>query len=90
MSSPPVPCSGSMEPAFFRGDLLFLTHDRADPIKAGDIVVFRIEGRDIPIVHRALKVHIQYVTLRPLFLCSVPYRPFEFSCIFQYIFSLSI
>ena len=46
-----------MEPAFFRGDLLFLTNDRDDKIRTGDIVVFKIEGREIPIVHRALKVH---------------------------------
>jgi signal peptidase len=54
-----VVLSGSMEPAFFRGDLLFLTNDRDDKIRAGDIVVFKIEGREIPIVHRALKVHTQ-------------------------------
>ena len=49
--------SGSMEPAFYRGDLLLLTNHREEPIRAGDIVVFRIEGRDIPIVHRIIKVH---------------------------------
>jgi signal peptidase len=48
--------SGSMEPAFQRGDILFLTnHD--DPIRAGEIVVFKIKDRDIPIVHRVMKVH---------------------------------
>lgn len=52
-----------MEPAFFRGDLLLLTNHREEPIRAGDIVVFRIEGRDIPIVHRALKVHEKYIYL---------------------------
>jgi len=46
-----------MEPAFHRGDLLLLTNYREEPIPAGDIVVFRIEGRDIPIVHRVIKVH---------------------------------
>lgn len=44
-----------MEPAFFRGDLLFLTNYREEPIRVGEIVVFKIEGRDIPIVHRVLK-----------------------------------
>lgn len=45
-----------MEPAFQRGDILFLTnHD--DPIRAGEIVVFKIKDRDIPIVHRVMKVH---------------------------------
>lgn len=46
-----------MEPAFHRGDLLFLTNIREDPLKVGDIVVFKIEGREIPIVHRVLKLH---------------------------------
>uniref|UniRef100_A0A8D3DBH8 Signal peptidase complex catalytic subunit SEC11 n=1 Tax=Scophthalmus maximus TaxID=52904 RepID=A0A8D3DBH8_SCOMX len=48
---------GSMEPAFHRGDLLFLTNRVEDPIRVGEIVVFRIEGREIPIVHRVLKIH---------------------------------
>ena len=68
-----VVLSGSMEPAFYRGDLLFLYHDREvfwnrkiglliwitnqAPIDAGEIVVFKIEGRDIPIVHRVIKRH---------------------------------
>lgn len=52
-----VVLSGSMEPAFFRGDLLMLTNDVNDPIRAGDITVFKIEGREIPIVHRVIKVH---------------------------------
>ncbi|KAK4015516.1 signal peptidase complex catalytic subunit SEC11A [Daphnia magna] len=52
-----VVLSGSMEPAFHRGDLLFLTNPTDEPIRVGEIVVFKIEGRDIPIVHRVLKVH---------------------------------
>uniref|UniRef100_A0A1I7YYB7 Signal peptidase complex catalytic subunit SEC11 n=1 Tax=Steinernema glaseri TaxID=37863 RepID=A0A1I7YYB7_9BILA len=52
-----VVLSGSMEPAFHRGDLLLLTNDMEDPIRTGDITVFKIEGRDIPIVHRVIKVH---------------------------------
>jgi signal peptidase I len=89
-----------MEPAFQRGDILFLNnwvrsarlHARCDlgrsivgvpswhtnlcagccpcfaaladlkvspeyPYRVGDIVVFKLAGRDIPIVHRVLKVH---------------------------------
>ncbi len=49
--------SGSMEPAFHRGDLLLLTNYREEPIRAGEIAVFRIEGREIPIVHRVIKAH---------------------------------
>jgi len=52
-----VVLSGSMEPAFHRGDLLFLTNFEDVPIRVGDITVFKIEHRDIPIVHRVIKVH---------------------------------
>lgn len=52
-----VVLSGSMEPAFHRGDLLFLTNHSEDPVRVGDIVVFKIRGRDIPIVHRVIKLH---------------------------------
>ncbi|KAL3637634.1 Signal peptidase complex catalytic subunit S11A [Castilleja foliolosa] len=51
-----VVLSGSMEPGFKRGDILFL-HMSNDPIRAGEIVVFNIDGREIPIVHRVIKVH---------------------------------
>ena len=40
-----------MEPAFQRGDILFL-NNQDDPIRVGEIVVFKIKDRDIPIVHR--------------------------------------
>lgn len=51
-----VVLSGSMEPAFQRGDILFLNNQN-DPIRVGEVVVFKIKDRDIPIVHRVLKVH---------------------------------
>ena len=51
-----VVLSGSMEPAFQRGDILFLTNFD-NPIEVGEIVVFKVAGRDIPIVHRVLRVH---------------------------------
>jgi signal peptidase I len=51
-----VVLSGSMMPAFQRGDILFLNNYN-DPIRVGEIVVFKIKDRDIPIVHRVLKVH---------------------------------
>jgi signal peptidase len=54
-----VVLSGSMEPAFFRGDLLFLTNYEDDPLEAGEVVVFKVEGREIPIVHRVIKLHEQ-------------------------------
>ena len=51
-----------MEPAFFRGDLLFLAMDEG-PFTVGEIVVFKIEGKEIPIVHRITKVHETYVNI---------------------------
>ncbi|CAI9766081.1 unnamed protein product [Fraxinus pennsylvanica] len=51
-----VVLSESMEPGFRRGDILFL-HMSRDPIRAGEIVVYNVDGRDIPIVHRVIKVH---------------------------------
>jgi signal peptidase I len=45
-----------MEPAFQRGDILFL-NNQDSPIRVGEIVVFKIKDRDIPIVHRVMKVH---------------------------------
>jgi signal peptidase len=51
-----VVLSGSMEPGLQRGDILFLNMG-ARPIRAGEIVVFSLDGRDVPIVHRVLKVH---------------------------------
>eukprot|EP00923_Selenidium_pygospionis_P019280 GHVN01033733.1.p1 GENE.GHVN01033733.1~~GHVN01033733.1.p1 ORF type:complete len:181 (-),score=26.82 GHVN01033733.1:99-641(-) len=50
-----VVLSGSMEPGFFRGDILFLTNP--DHLTTGDIVVYQIDGREIPIVHRIISVH---------------------------------
>jgi len=66
-----VVLSGSMEPAFQRGDILFLNNQCRDwpscwetyvkgvddPIRVGEVVVFKIKDRDIPIVHRVMKVH---------------------------------
>eukprot|EP00198_Chlamydomonas_reinhardtii_P008277 XP_001697614.1 signal peptidase, catalytic subunit [Chlamydomonas reinhardtii] len=51
-----VVLSGSMEPGFYRGDILFLNMGKA-PIRTGEVVVFNLDGRDIPIVHRVIKVH---------------------------------
>lgn len=53
-----VVLSGSMEPAFQRGDILFLTNYDDGPLAVGEIVVFKVAGRDIPIVHRVVKAHV--------------------------------
>jgi len=52
-----VVLSGSMEPAFYRGDLLFLTNPPTERYQTGDITVYKIPGADIPIVHRVLETH---------------------------------
>lgn len=39
-----------------RGDILFLNLG-SSPFRTGEIVVFNIDNRDIPIVHRVLRVH---------------------------------
>lgn len=49
-----------MEPAFQRGDILFLNNN-VNEINIGDIIVFKIKEREIPIVHRVLKRHTRYV-----------------------------
>lgn len=49
-----VVLSGSMEPAFQRGDLLFLWN-RARETQIGEVVVYNVKGKDIPIVHRAVR-----------------------------------
>lgn len=49
-----VVLSGSMEPAFQRGDLLFLWNRGLDT-QVGEIVVYNVKDKDIPIVHRVLK-----------------------------------
>lgn len=45
-----------MEPAFQRGDILFLWN-REKHLKLGDVVVYNVKGRDIPIVHRVVRHH---------------------------------
>ncbi|TPX71898.1 hypothetical protein SpCBS45565_g00927 [Spizellomyces sp. 'palustris'] len=50
-----VVLSESMHPAFNRGDLLLLTNPH--PIHVGDIVVFKIDSKPIPVVHRVIQLH---------------------------------
>jgi signal peptidase I len=59
-----------MEPAFFKGDLLFLSNriTQDDPLRVGDVVVFNVDGRDIPIVHRIIRLHKKYALI--FVLCS--------------------
>lgn len=54
-----VVLSGSMEPTMYRGDILALY--MPDEFEIGDIVVFSIKERDIPIIHRVIQTHKEYV-----------------------------
>jgi signal peptidase len=49
-----VVLSGSMEPAFQRGDILFLWN-RQRETQIGEVVVYNVKGKDIPIVHRVVR-----------------------------------
>jgi signal peptidase len=49
-----VVLSGSMEPAFQRGDLLFLWN-RSERAEVGEIVVYNVRGKEVPIVHRVVR-----------------------------------
>ncbi len=48
-----VVLTGSMEPAYYRGDILFI-HNRDAQIDTGDVIVFKLRDQEIPIVHRAV------------------------------------
>ncbi|AEO66474.1 6064762f-6c9f-4466-8c86-5357ff2d14d3 [Thermothielavioides terrestris] len=51
-----VVLSGSMEPAFQRGDLLVLwNRNLFSETNVGEVVVYNVKGKDIPIVHRIVR-----------------------------------
>uniref|UniRef100_A0A0A9XIU4 Signal peptidase complex catalytic subunit SEC11 n=2 Tax=Lygus hesperus TaxID=30085 RepID=A0A0A9XIU4_LYGHE len=50
-----VVLSGSMEPTFYRGDILMLSN-RNCVYEVGDILVFEAADKEIPIVHRILEI----------------------------------
>ena len=43
-----------MEPAYYRGDILFLM--RKERVVPGDIIVYSLQNEAIPIVHRVVTV----------------------------------
>ncbi|KAG6847782.1 hypothetical protein H0H93_006022 [Arthromyces matolae] len=53
--SPIVVVHGSIEPAFYGGDLLFLMNPPSEQYRTGDITVYKIPGQEIPIVHRVME-----------------------------------
>ncbi|BAM82759.1 probable signal peptidase I [Cyanidioschyzon merolae strain 10D] len=54
-----VVLSGSMEPGIHRGDILFLYNRTAAerPLRVGDMVVYSLRDRSLPIIHRIIEVH---------------------------------
>ncbi|RKO87421.1 hypothetical protein BDK51DRAFT_36430 [Blyttiomyces helicus] len=71
-----VVLSESMEPAFARGDLLFLTLG-SDPIRVGEICVFKLEGKETPIVHRVLELHEETETGKQFLLTKGDNNPVD-------------
>ena len=54
--------SNSMVPTFYQGDILIIQgvkdpKDYIDFLKVGDVIVFQPESRQVPIVHRLLRVN---------------------------------
>ena len=52
-----VVLSGSMEPELYRGDILLLTGPKNGTLTPGDIIVYDLKERQIPIIHRVLEQH---------------------------------
>ncbi|MFA4647535.1 signal peptidase I [Pyrococcus kukulkanii] len=51
-----VVASGSMEPVFYRGDVVVLKGVKPEDIKVGDVVVYRSPLAKYPIIHRVREV----------------------------------
>ena len=54
--------SNSMVPTFYQGDILIIQGVKnpdfyKDVLKIGDVIVFSVEGRDVPIVHRIKEIN---------------------------------
>jgi signal peptidase len=49
--------SNSMVPVFYKGDILVLRGMEPDALKVGDVIVYSVRGRDVPIVHRIVKIN---------------------------------
>ncbi len=54
--------SNSMVPTFYQGDILIIQgvrnpEDYRKLLKVGDIIVFSVEGREVPIVHRIKQIN---------------------------------
>ncbi|KAI8060229.1 hypothetical protein BC940DRAFT_312538 [Gongronella butleri] len=79
-----VVLSGSMEPGFHRGDLLVLSMPRNEPIQINDICVFKLPKRDVPIVHRVIKIHNETKTGKQFLLTKGDNNPTDDRGLYDY------
>ncbi len=49
--------SNSMSPFFWRGDILIIQGVKQSDLKTGDVMVFSVPGRTVPIVHRLVDIN---------------------------------
>jgi len=49
--------SNSMVPVFYQGDILVLMGSKLPQYAVGDVIVYSVEGRSVPIVHRIIKIN---------------------------------
>jgi signal peptidase len=61
-----VVLSASMEPAIQRGDILFLWQNKQIPYSVGEIIVYKIKGMQIPIIHRITEVRNRKLLIDPV------------------------
>ena len=47
--------SNSMSPFFYKGDILIIKGLTPQELKIGDVIVFSVTGRNVPIVHRLIE-----------------------------------
>jgi signal peptidase len=49
--------SNSMVPVFYKGDILVLKGLAPSEFKVGDVIVYSVERRQVPVVHRIVKIN---------------------------------
>lgn len=49
--------SNSMVPVFYKGDILVLKGVAPADLEVGDVIVYSVKTRDVPVVHRIVKIN---------------------------------
>ncbi|XP_044955409.1 signal peptidase complex catalytic subunit SEC11A-like [Hordeum vulgare subsp. vulgare] len=49
--------SESMEPGIKKGDMVFVHNKSNQPFHVGEIILFKVDGFELPVVHRVIEVH---------------------------------